>query len=278
MRESVVRLIAKTLAALRRGRAVAWAPEWMGLGNLLTLGQWAHAGELAGERRYVLMHDHRAPMLDMFPELKERYFLPLSRVRLLDQRLFPWRSGADPQGNAELRSSYIRNVLMPRSPVFEPRPGLEGLLVVNVRRGDYYSNDEHRFEFGYDVRGYVTTAVRMAVAAGGAPRGIFVVSDGIEWCRETLGDFLVTVAPVEYGRAGDPLGDLASLVRAERLILPNSTFSYWGGFMGDELGPNRQVWVPWLFSRRLNGGSCAGQVSASWNVVDDIPGGWAVPE
>ena len=38
-------------------------------------------------------------------------------------------------------------------------------------------------------------------------------------------------------------GDLAVLAAAHRLILTNTTFGYWGGYIADALN-QAQVWVP----------------------------------
>lgn len=155
-------------------------------------------------------------------------------------------------------------------------PGPE-TLVVNVRRGDYYTVDAHRHDFGIDIRAFVDTALALAVRDGGTPADILVVSDDVAWCRANLHDLVARVAPVTYGAEGQPLADLAAVVHARRVILPNSTFSYWAGFIGDHLARDREVYVPWLFSRGMDGGRSEGQVSPAWTIVD-LPGGWPVPD
>ena len=41
-----------------------------------------------------------------------------------------------------------------------------------------------------------------------------------------------------------PAGGLKAIIHAKRLIITNSTFSYWGGYIGDVLNPGRQVIAP----------------------------------
>lgn len=271
-RAALARAKGGVLSSVRRGREVAWAPERMGLGNLLTLGQWASSAP----DRYVLLHPARAEFIGWFPELRTRRFLTRDEVRFTDQRAAPWRGERSVRPDPDRRTAYIKDLLLPGSSVTEG-PTLRGTLVVNVRRGDYYSVPEHRAEFGFNVPAYVETALALAVAEGGAPRAIHVVSDDGAWCAERLGALLEGVASVTYAQPG-AAGHFNSVVRAERLIITNSTFSYWGGFVGDVRRPGRQVVVPWLFSRSLDGGDSGPQISADWRVVESIPGGWGPPD
>nr|WP_275436641.1 glycosyltransferase [Helcobacillus sp. ACRRO] len=78
----------------------------------------------------------------------------------------------------------------------------------------------------------------------GPINGVRFVSDDVAWCREHLTD-LVPGVPVEYGSAGESMfDDLAAVAAAQRLVLGNSTFSYWGGFIASTLNPAAQVIGP----------------------------------
>lgn len=253
---------------------MAWVPEFMRLGNLLTVGGWAH--ERPG--RKVLLHPVRADALrSAFPTLAAEYFIDFRSVRLTDQRLSPWKAGPLlPDKSPEALAGYVGGVLLPGSPLPDVPGPPEGSFVVNVRRGDYYSVDQHRAEYGMPILSYLETAVEHAINDVGFPKSVHVVSDDIPWCRDHLSAWLRSIAPLTFGEGG-MVHDLAALARAETLILPNSTFSYWGGFIGDQLTPGRRVYVPWLFSRAMDGGSSRSQVSPQWQVID-LPDGWPVPE
>lgn len=266
------------LSLVRHGRPISRAPDVMNLGNLLTLGRWAYQGVGLGERRLVLMRPHREKALDMFPTLKHRFFIPLSATRFTDQRLTPWAQDAHQRDHMGVVPAYVHECLLPGSPLLESPVDVSDALVVNVRRGEYYSDPVVAAYFGFNVAAYVATAVDLSLAHGGTPARIHVVSDDVGWCHRTLHAGLSAVAPVTYGQAKDPVSDMAALVRAPRLILANSTFSYWGGFIGDVLSPGREVWAPWLFCRSVDGGDSRGQLSPAWDVVTEIPGGWGPPE
>ena len=147
-------------------------------------------------------------------------------------------------------------------------------MTVNVRRGDYYSEPHWRELYGFDVAAYVRLAVEGSLRQ--APIDIVrVVSDGPDWCREHLA-FLREYAEVEFQSPTDgPTENLIQLASADRLILANSTFSYWAAYISNVWhGDNHdRTWAPWFHRRDfLNGG--AWQLDPRWSVVRDIPGGW----
>ena len=263
---------ARTLSLVRRGRQVAWVPEWMNLGNLLYMGQWAHEGA----DRAVLLHPRQEQAVGIFPHLRRSLFLTRSQVRFRDQRVMPW--GSATERNAAFRDAqnddeYIREMLLPASGLESPRVARSEDLVVNVRRGDYYSVEQHFREFAIDQETYLRAALDTAVQRGGSPRRLLVISDDVAWCREHLDALLHRYAPVKYSD-GDMKHDLRALVQAERLVIPNSTFSYWGAYIGDVLHPGRDVTAPWLFSRSVGDGR-AYQLRPHWHMIRE---GCSLPE
>lgn len=272
------RIRAKALKTVRRGRPVAWVPDWMNLGNLLFVGLWASKGLAAGEDRHVLLHESRRPALDLFPALRDAYFIGEKDVRFTDQRVTPWWPAPKtqpPHFDDDALAPYIRDHLMPGSGLdARPRGLSAGDFVVNVRRGDYFSVEAHRREFGMDTRSYVLQAVTESIERFGAPDRFVFVSDDVDWCSTHL-SALADIAPTTAG-GGDVQQDLRAIVHAPRLLITNSTFSYWGGYIGDALNPGREVVTPWLFSRGTNGGRSYHH-RPHWHLVEDIPGGWGVP-
>ncbi len=256
---------ARVLDVLRRGRPVAWTPEWMNLGNLLFLGQWSY--EEPGGR--VLLHErHVTALRRLAPRLLDEKFIARKDVPFTARRAMPWREDTRPEfyEPAQL-DGFVGDLVLPGSEVASVPDGLAGALVVNVRRGDYYSVPEHRAEFGMNQIGYVREAVERSLADNGVPARFVVVSDDSEWCRRHLAPMLAPIAAVEV-RDGDVAHDLATVVHAQRLVLPNSTFSYWGGYIGDVLYPGREVTAPWFWARSSNGGR-AHLLRRHWRVVGD---------
>lgn len=176
------------------------------------------------------------------------------------------------------RSRYIDDYLIEGSPALGVRARLaKSTIVVNVRRGDYYSVETHRREFGIDVKDYLHEALEMALDETGAPSGFTVVSDDPAWCSEQIAPLLsphaeITVLPNDIGN------DLATVVYADRAIIMNSTFSYWACYIGDRIaekeGRPRHVWAPWFFSRD-DGQTTSHLLDPHWHVVGNSASRWS---
>ena len=269
-----------------RGRTVAWTPEFMGLGNLFQLAMWAHQGSVEGERRWIRSTDRLTPWLSVFPGLRRIVLMP-DEVRFTDRRVAPWREEARAAGTDEAVplhepvdiqavERFLRDVVLPGSSL-PAIPPSEGLMVVNVRRGDYFSDPEIRSQYGFDVRSYLQVAVHDSVARDGAPRAISVVSDDMDWCRDEL-PWLQDFAPTTFPASGGAAEDFAVVSSARRLVITNSTFSYWAAHLSNLVhGDNHaEVWAPRFFDRTQNDGD-SWLLDERWSIVEDLPGGWELP-
>ena len=275
--------VGRALDLVRRGRIVAWTPHWMGFGNVLLLGQWAVDGRSRGEDRWILRTAALNTWLDTFPGLRS-ISLDRDEVRFFDQRVMPW--------SAAQRAKLGRHVVAPHAPIDVVMierfiravllPGSElpssahpsDHLVVNVRRGDYYSDPEIRKQYGFDLPTYLETAVTSSVKLDGIPSSITVVSDDIAWCQSEL-DWLNAVAPTVWNVNSSPTEDFMTVASARRAVLSNSTFSYWAAHVGNVLhGDNHaSIWAPRFFDRTQNGGR-SWLLDERWSIVEDLPGGW----
>lgn len=267
-------MIAQLLAPVRNGdREVAWLADWERFGNQLSAAYWAYLGLIRGQQRFVLRLPQQWEVLEMFPRTISTYFLNRSQVKFTDRRVSPW---------PELNKAFDWNVLrgfitgsvLPDSKLPEVKVA-DNTLVINVRRGDFYSSPVHRAELGYNVPAYVTAAVRAAIDERGKPSKILVISDDIGWCEGNIGRILSDTASVSYGSESDAQRDLATIVAAKRLIVPNSSFSLWGGHIGDIIAPGRQVIAPLLYAR--NDPVAEERWPPWWTVVQNIEGGWGAP-
>ena len=270
------RLIGSTKAALlsriRRGRLVAWTPPWMRFGNYLMLGLWAHESAHQDRRRFALLHSGNQLLETVFPGFVREYLLRPDQVRFTDQRLMPWSGGNVETFKPDVLANFIDNVLLPETPLRGMDRISPETVVVNVRRGDYYSVPEHKKEYGINIRGYVRTALE-SMSSTESVSHLQVVSDDVPWCQRNLDAMLLEFASVTYQLDSSPQQDLASIVHARRLIIPNSTFSMWGGYLGDRLHRDRVVYAPSIFARSRNGGRGDAYLD-SWHLVEDVPGGW----
>ena len=280
-RDVLTRARNRTLELLRsNGREVAWTPEWMGLGNVLYLTLWAFLGRETGGRHIVLRSEVLARWLPLFGGLAG-YSLAREDVRLTDKRVRPWEREADgrPWFSCEQLDAFLVAAGLDES--VRRRAEAVGLvprtdqLVVNVRRGDYYDNPTYRADFGFDVEGYLRHAVPASIERDGPVRRVRVVSDGIVWCRAHLSWLDDLAEEVSYAEGGSPERDLLEVASSPRLVITNSTFSYWGAYLSNAVhGRHSSTWAPRFFRRT---GAPTTDLDPRWTIVETLPGGWDVP-
>jgi hypothetical protein len=136
-----------------------------------------------------------------------------------------------------------------------------GYVCVHVRRGDYA---EWKGGAALLPAEHVRRCIERAAPAG---RPVVVISDSIEEARHELGG----VPGVRFER-NDPIIDLQLMVHASACVVSNSTFAWWGAWLGET--PGRRVIAPrnWIGFR--DGTEWPrGVIPAGWEQVDVLPGG-----
>lgn len=245
----------------------------MGFGNFAYLWLAAFVREACYADIRVRELPGMRPWFDLFPELGDRFNVPQADIPFRAQRIGGNFQGFDEEYTAAQLERFIERYVASAEFLRGAARSIGGEVVVNVRRGDYYSVPKFRGNFGFDVAAYVRRAVEVQCARA-AITAFTVVSDDIEWCRIKLG-WLDKFAPVAYAHNLDAPSSLRTIAGGGRLILTNSTFSYWAGYISNVLhGDNHaEVVVPWFHEREVQGGR-AYQHDPRWTVVDTIPGGW----
>jgi hypothetical protein len=116
---------------------------------------------------------------------------------------------------------------------------LSDCVCVNVRRGDYLSHIEN----GYRVLtvGEIYEILYEHFPRNKYPRVIFV-SDDIEWCKQNFTKKYYLFADGK-SKLWKPELDLALQTQCSGSVLSNSTFSWWGAYLGKQEG--RRVVCPW---------------------------------
>lgn len=240
------------LARLRSrpgARTVIMSPDGARGGNLLYHWAWAHtlnqrhgAGTAIVER-----NRHVGPWLEEFPDL-----LPLTLdargPRLLDRRhATSLMYYDDPMGGADL-AAFVTDRLLP-SARFQERLAWareamgDDALVLNIRRGDYYTNPDFQRRYDLDAHEHVRQALSLLGHAPGARPAAAIVSDDVPWSKEHLSD-LATLMPLTPPGHASMFNDLAALATASTLVLANSTFSYWGQFISRSVSGTQRAIAP----------------------------------
>jgi hypothetical protein len=269
---------------VRRGpRTVLWTQPTAHLGNFLY--DWMHAFDRRSQG--VDMVCLRTPAMDrwlpVFGDPARELLVEPDDVRLTDRREKGLHNEFGPHYDEHLLARFIEGFLEPSGvldiaqvPVAMRVDARD--VVVNVRRGDYVTNDANWRSYGFDLDDYLRVALARSVEVGGPIRRIVVVSDGIEWCEAHLGWLAERCEVLDFENSGQPPEvHLALLSHAPRLVLANSTFSYWGGYLSAwRFGRPEQVVAPW-FHIRTDLDGAAWQLDPRWSIVKDIPTGWALP-
>lgn len=269
--------------AIRRGhRTVLLTPNpGPRFGNFLYYWLQAYCQQGDGRNYRVQVHDHLEPWLRDLPTVRDQLSVRTAGLGFFDRRDWPpvgqfQRVGSDferRQLGAFVNEHLTGSPLLARSEIADDS------VVVNVRRGDYYSVTKFRDLYAYNVPAYVESALRRAEAIEPV-REVCVISDDVQWSRENLDAVLRSGgATVKYGpKDPGPKGDFRALATATRIIGTNSTFSYWGAYIATvRHGPKAHILMPRFMSRQLTNGGRATQLLPEWDVIESIPGGWTCP-
>lgn len=239
-------------------------------GNYLYLWATAWARHRDTGERWLVRHKPKMdPWLQEFPALRD-LTVGESDVSWRQKRTVEWGQ----QAGRDFRFKDLRDFareLMLASKTFGRRMAARPheAVVVNVRRGDYYTDEKLKAVFGFDIAGYVHAALHR-IPAERRDR-VVVVSDDPDWCATNL-DFLgrgrsVSFMPTPH----DMFEDLAQLAVARDLILANSTFSYWGGYLASARSARerpRTVFAPLHFNRLYSDGESP-LLLPEWTAIPD---------
>jgi len=114
----------------------------------------------------------------------------------------------------------------------------DGAVAVHVRRGDYLI-EPHKSFHGVLGTEYYQKAFDYVKGRVLNPR-FFVFSDDPEWCRTYFKGFFDDIVVVEPGREAE---DIHLMAHCKNAIIANSSFSWWGSWLG-EWQKNRIVVAP----------------------------------
>lgn len=117
---------------------------------------------------------------------------------------------------------------------------------LHVRRGDYTTIHENPQFHGLMGMEYYLEAMKVIEKRSGSSPSIFIFSDDPEWCREAFPGYNVVSGHTQFE-------DLWLMQQCQHAIIANSTFSWWGAWLGDDK-PNRTVIGPhrWFVNKDIS--------------------------
>lgn len=128
---------------------------------------------------------------------------------------------------------------------------------IHVRRGDYV---KYARSFPPTRLSYIDKAMKEMTDRG--VKKFMVFSDDIGWCKENI-------KGVEYSEGYNEYADLCRMASCSNHIIANSSFSWWGAWLG--VNPDRHVISP---SHKNWFGSENGVTKAIGSPKDIIPDRW----
>jgi hypothetical protein len=135
--------------------------------------------------------------------------------------------------------------------------GMQDYTSIHVRRGDYIKYKE---SFPPVTLNYIRSAITEMKIRG--HKKFMFFSDDINWCRQNF-------SGVEFSTGKNPFEDMALMASCGNHIISNSTYSWWGAYLG--VNPDRHIISP---SHKSWFGRGNGVVMAIGAPKDIIPEGW----
>lgn len=261
---------------VRRGdRLVVAIPDWAGFGNQLYYYFLVERLREAGVDALAIPPARGRPWLTHFPAIEADLTSPGTRPHWSDRRDDTDWADLGTFGVHYTRSDlhrFVDRYLLPD--LATPDPPADDELIVNVRRGDYYSDPRVRGIFGFDQLAYLGEALAAYAERQVTPRSIRVVSDDPGWCAARLGFLAPEGADVRYDPpTTSPFENFRAVANGRHLIITNSTFSVWAAHVSHRRYAADGIVVAPAFGTRPHRGPWVA-LDPRWHIVRDIPGGW----
>ncbi len=152
---------------------------------------------------------------------------------------------ADAQ-NAIRRDFTLREPLSGQNAEIEAAMRTGNSVSLHIRRGDYFSVPKHRKTFGVPLDEYARRAMRFIAERVENPH-FYVFSDELDWVREHV-RFEHPATFVDHNNRATAYCDLVLMSRCKHHIIANSTFSWWGAWLGDHPGKIVTAPQPWFLN------------------------------
>lgn len=143
-------------------------------------------------------------------------------------------------------------------------------VAVHVRRGDYVTDSETgKIYRSLDARYYQTCLQNLKQHIRN-PK-VFLFSNDIDWCLTHL-NVGIPFTPVAHNDATTAHEDLYLMSRCRHSVIANSTFSWWGAFLGADHSSRRVYYPdPWFHPGTLDGDALGcGEWIGEQSIQDDV--------
>lgn len=135
----------------------------------------------------------------------------------------------------------------------------KGACSIHVRRGDYVQISNFHPPVSLE---YLEAAIRIIKREYNINR-FLVFSDDIEWCKNNLYDHTDMV----YITDQTPEKDMALMSYCDHHIIANSSFSWWGAYLGKNLGGKKVIYPANWFGPDNVGASTKDLIPFNWEGI-----------
>lgn len=145
----------------------------------------------------------------------------------------------------DIRNNYQFQNIDSKNQSLGDRMEQENSVSIHIRRGDYLSNPSIAYYQGsVCTLRYYRRAVQY-ILEGIRNCKFYVFSDDAEWVRQNF-DFL-NYELVDWNRGAESFKDMYLMSRCRHHIIANSTFSWWGAWLGNS--PEKVIVAPEIWAR-----------------------------
>jgi hypothetical protein len=117
----------------------------------------------------------------------------------------------------------------------------EVAVSLHVRRGDYVTNEFYNDILGVLNVDYYEKAL-LKLNLNKSETKVFVFSDDIDWCKKNLGFNFETIFVEQDKSKNGVASDLALMMLCKHNIISNSSFAWWGAWLG--MAKDKKVIAP----------------------------------
>ena len=150
-----------------------------------------------------------------------------------------WQSYRYFEGREDLVRRALRFAPPPSAPNLRllDEHKVRTIVGLHARRGDYVASRMLGRAFGPN---YYQRALDAALEGAEDPVALFF-SDDLPWCAQNIRVSCESVF-VDWNRGENSFEDLRLMTSCDRLVICNSSFSWWGAWLGER--PGRRIYAP----------------------------------
>jgi hypothetical protein len=139
-------------------------------------------------------------------------------------------------------------------------------VALHVRRGDYLKPHVAQMlpPLSWD---YYLQAIEQVQQQFGRQAFFYVFSDDTKWCRGQFASMDIPYAIVPNNFENQMFADFQLMTHCRHFVIANSTFSWWGAWLGT--AADKQVWTPaqWYATPELNQQKRAKLIPPDWHSI-----------